>query len=245
MQMKKKTLSFVLALVFAGLSVTLALANPYAVDHDTFVDDSDNNYNAVPFLALNSSGAFVCTPSSGALLQMDMARITPDVIGTATLDVVLNSISSSGDVTLELFAATADFDETTAVGPLAGWVGSSLGSTVTVSPSTPPGTVLTFPSTSAFAAYMEAARTGDTAASVVILITTCGSGSSGVNLGTKEDGAAAQFNFWNPTATQLQILDASSGPEFASLIWTAFILSALLILVGAFFYYHRSHQPDL
>ncbi len=241
--MKKRVASLLIALLLGGLTVLVTFANPYSVDHDTFVDTSNNNRNSIRFLVLNSSGTSGCTPVSGALLQMDMASIVQDTIGTVTLDVVTDSVvSSSGDVMLELFAATADFDETTAGGPLASWVGASLGSTVLVPQSTPAGTILTFPSTSAFVAHMEAARAGvtDRDASVVIQITGCpGTGSSLLNLDTKEAGTGAEFNFWNPSMVKLNNLESSQPTNFV--LWVGVVV-LLIAAVSLFFYQQRNRQ---
>ena len=239
--MKKRITSLLIALILIGLNVVVAFANPYLVDHDTFVDASTNNYNSVPFLSVTSSGASGCTPVSGGLLQMDMTRIVQDTIGTVTLDMLMRTISTSGDVTLELFAAAANIDETTAVGPLAGWVGASLGSMVVVSAATPDDTIITFPTTPALVAHMEAARAGGTDAGVVVQITGCpGTGSSAVTLGVREAAEGAEFNFWNPSMVKLNNLDSSSPTNIV--LWVGVVV-LLVAVVSLFIFRRREHQP--
>ena len=242
--MKKALVLLVLLLITSLFFVFGASAlNPYNVDQDTWVDGSTNNYNGSGSLRIFSSSAGTCSPALATLLQVDMTQIIQDTVGTVTLDVVVHTGTSvSGSVTLELFESTSDFDETTAAGPRTAWVGSSLGSTVNLDNTTPVGTTLTFPSTAAFVSYVEAARTGDGNASVVIQMTSCPLGAQSVELDERETGQAAQFSFWNPSNVSISNLNATSAPSH--LLWAAFGLILVLSSAALFYLRRRSRSTE-
>jgi len=211
--MKKQALLLSILLIFlAGIIAVYAQASGGA-EHDTFVDGTAANFDDFGSLLLVSTSASSgCFPATGVLIQKDLSGSASRMIG-ATLDVVIKFNDVFANVTLELFEADADFDETTVGGPLSNRVGNTLSSSVIVNSSMPVGTVLTFPSTSSFVAYSEAARVGDGKASFVIQITDCPFGVHFLDLKEKESGTAPLFTFLEAAVPVVIDIKPGSDPN--------------------------------
>ncbi len=201
-----------------------------SVEHDTWVDSSPTNYDDNGQLRMISTNAGAsCTAAIGTLIQKDVSLASGPTVGTVTLDVVVNNNAVGGSVTLELFEATADFNETTAVGPLSGWVGPSLNSTVNLDASTPAGATLTFPSSAALVAYVQNAMDGDGNASFLIQMTSCPVGGHTLDLDERETGTAPVLNLQSPTAVHL----VSMGTTHTAQTNMRRLFIAGVILLGA------------
>ncbi len=248
--MKRLSLAILIAGLVLLLAVSAALAFKGTTDRDTWFD-ATTQYPTQTSLNLTSSGTpDTCAPFSTGLVRFDISSIVGEPVANKTINSVVftmtvagTSAAWPGPVVLTLYPVSNDTwledDVTDARNAI---VTATPLATVNLLTKPAIGTVLTFPGTPQFVAFLQSKSSatggpGNNLVSLAVRMTTCATGNTTVRLASRRHATVAYRPFmelYNPNAVTLSTFRAANPAVNWPLIAAALLLVAAVAGFGVY-----------
>lgn len=218
--MKNKTYVLSLGVLCFSLFMT-TIANARNSTEDIYFDAG--NVTDGGDLRITSSFFSACTPLIRSAILTSVSQVTTNTISTAALELTVSAVSvanvsAANPLVLSLFEVT-DFTEGDGTLPVQG---NPLNSSVTLTSPPAVGQPITFPNSTEFAAFIDAATSassGDGKVGVIVAITSCPFGNHTIEFEDQESGVSGpNFILSIPTAVELYAVETRNNFD-RNIIW--------------------------